>query len=538
MGRSEGLYKTPFAIFDTLKRAKVNLTTRRPNILSWYSCGPTVYDGAHIGHASSFIRQDVIRRILQAFGNELTIIQVMGITDIDDKIIKKANETGTDWSVVSRHYEKEFMEDLSSLNVNPPHVFTRVTHHIPQIISFVSKLVNNGYAYPVQDGSVYFDTEKYGSRYGLFRPTVDDETLGQGQEENETQRLKKNVKDFALWKGAKTGEPFWNNPWGKGRPGWHIECSVMASQIFGTTLDLHSGGQDLKFPHHENEEAQCCAYFDTLQWTSHWLHTGHLHFQGDVKMSKSLGNTVSIRSFLEDNSPDVLRAMCIISKYRRDLEYSPDAVVTARKLLKKFHNFISDTTAILRGQKIVQPSKPEGDDDLWKKLDRARAQLHAALIDDFDTPEALKVVIEFVSDFNRCYMTRDNNINCYAISIVNFELVLASKLFVQEFLKLVGFNEASKVSKLSDQTGKVADGQLENYLIDALVNFRKDVRSFCLALDESNKVTKKQKIAERRDLLQTCDTVRRQLLAECNIEVKDHSTGSTWVHAEIVKKEN
>ncbi|CAL8125080.1 unnamed protein product [Orchesella dallaii] len=522
---SSATHTTPFVIFDTAKNAKCRLSTIRPNILTWYSCGPTVYDSAHIGHASSFIRQDVIRRILESLDKNLTVIQVMGITDIDDKIIYKANHSGTEWNSLSKHYEQEFIEDLKNLNVIQPHIFTRVSDYIPEILKFVGNLVYSGYAYPASDGSVYFDTEKYGSRYGKFRQAnsgeqEDEETV------NEFVKGKKSVKDFALWKGSKPGEPFWESPWGsgKGRPGWHIECSVMATHIFGPSLDLHTGGQDLIFPHHENEEAQCCAYFESTNWTSHWLHTGHLHVKGDVKMSKSLGNTVSINSFLTDFSPDVLRIMCIISNYRKGLEYSQDSIDNAQKVLKKFHTFANDTSSILDGSKPVKTSAEDG--ALWSKLESARLHLQSSLQDDFDTPEAVKTVIQFISDFNRHHIPNDSSSSCSTNSNVNYELVLASRIFALEFLTLVGFQDfTSTKSKSVGSGGK--DVPYEN-LMDKFVQFRNEVRSFSLAMDEPDKQLRKRKIIERKELLKACDNVRNQLLAENKVEIKDHGKSSSW----------
>ncbi|ODM97151.1 Cysteine--tRNA ligase, mitochondrial [Orchesella cincta] len=524
---SKALYNTPFVIFDTAKNGKCKLSTRRPNILTWYSCGPTVYDSAHIGHASSFIRQDVIRRILESLDKDLTIIQVMGITDIDDKIINRANQTGKEWNSVGKHYEQEFIEDLKNLNVIQPHIFTRVSDYIPQIIGFVGNLIKGGYAYPVSDGSVYFDTEKFGSRYGKFRQANSD---SQEDEEDGTEFAggKKSAKDFAVWKGAKPGEPFWESPWGtgKGRPGWHIECSVMATQIFGPNLDLHTGGKDLIFPHHENEEAQCCAHFDSSSWTSHWLHMGHLHFKGDVKMSKSLGNTVSISNFLIDYSPDVLRIMCILSKYRKNLEYSQDSIDNAKKVLKKFHTFANDTSSILDGSKPVNTTAEDA--ALWTKLESARTHLKASLLNDFDTPEAVKTLMEFISDFNRHHIPHDSSSSSSSStnSNVSYELVLASRIFALEFLNLVGFQEFTLDSRKS-KGGGGHEIPYEN-LVEKFVQFRNQVRSYSLALNEPDKQLRKQKIGERAELITACDNVRNQLLAENGVEIKDHGKSSSW----------
>ncbi|KAL1139039.1 hypothetical protein AAG570_009100 [Ranatra chinensis] len=302
--RLPGGHETDLRIYNLCEKKKVKLITNRKNLVSWYTCGPTVYDSAHIGHACCYVKLDILRRILQDFLN-LKVVMVMGVTDIDDKIIARANECNENFNVVSRQYEKEFFDDISSLGVLSPSKVGRVTDYIPEIICFVRKIVESGYGYSTSDVSSY-------PFYGKLVPTPEKNTLGCVLGTNE----KRSPLDFALWKGAKLGEPSWNSPWGPGRPGWHIECSTIASILLGPNIDLHSGGVDLIFPHHENEEAQSCAYHDTKQWVNYWIHTGHLYLKGDVKMSKSLKNTISIKDFLSEYTSDDLRMFCLISPYR------------------------------------------------------------------------------------------------------------------------------------------------------------------------------------------------------------------------------
>ncbi len=523
-------HNTPFVIFDTAQNSKCRLTTKRKNVLTWYSCGPTVYDSAHIGHASSFIRQDVIRRIIESVDKQFTLIQVMGITDIDDKIIRRAIVTGREWKSVSKHYEREFLEDLKKINVLPPHVFSRVSDFIPEIIRFVEKLVENKLAYDVADGSVYFDTEKYGDKYGMFRQNTENEIPDDIPSSSDGKR---SSRDFALWKGAKPGEPFWSSPWGtfkQGRPGWHIECSVMASHYFGPSLDLHTGGRDLIFPHHENEEAQCCAHFQSDQWASHWLHMGHLHFKGEAeKMSKSLGNTISIRDFLKEHSPDLLRLLCINAKYRKNLDYSADSLENARKIVKKLTTFLTDSSAILNGTKQVTISTNEGESSLWENLDTSKAALNKALLYDFDTPEALKIVTELISNFNRNYSisTSSSDVNSY--QSVNFELVFAIRIFIQDFVNLVGLSLETNYNYNSSKSGTgPEDSRLEN-VINQFVQFREQVRSYSLAMEETDKERRRKLISDRKELLQACDKVRDEMLEENKVEIKDHGKNSTWM---------
>uniref|UniRef100_A0A8W7PI34 cysteine--tRNA ligase n=1 Tax=Anopheles coluzzii TaxID=1518534 RepID=A0A8W7PI34_ANOCL len=313
--------------------------------LSFYTCGPTVYDSAHIGHASCYVRLDIVQRILRHHFH-LPLVTAMNITDIDDKIIARALEQQVDWQQLARRYEDEFWSDLQRLNVRAPDVKLRVTDHIPAIVRFVQTLVEKGFAYSTADGSVYFETAKY-ERYGKLQKVIIE------PESNASKGQKRHQSDFALWKASKPGEPFWTaQGFAKGRPGWHIECSTLASHLFGRTIDFHAGGLDLRFPHHENEETQSCCYHGVPDWVTHWLHTGQLHLEGQThKMSKSLKNTVSIGELLGAYSADEFRMLCLLSHYRIAIEYGPEAMETARNVLRKFASFFSDAKAYIDGLK-------------------------------------------------------------------------------------------------------------------------------------------------------------------------------------------
>lgn len=395
-GRS---FHTGVRIWDELvdpHGGKIELNTIRPGTLTWYACGPTVYDSAHIGHASSYIRLDIIRRILESQG--ITVLQVMGVTDIDDKIIARSQLQNLPWTHLSQKYELEFFQELQQLNVKMPHLRARVTQYVPQIVNFISQLLSTSAAYSTPDGTVYFNTSKFPD-YGKFREARTAENSTGSLEEGEAKRssAKRNLRDFALWKGAKPGEPYWETPWGKGRPGWHIECSVIASHFFGEELDIHSGGMDLTFPHHENEEAQCCAYYGKHRWVRHWIHTGHLHLTGNVKMSKSIGNTVAIKEFLTTKSPDVLRMLCLMKRYNTNIDYNSETELHAVSLLRRLRTFISDCKAILLGTKKIRFK----DQELWIKVISAKAATREALLNNFDTPVALLTIMELIGEFNR-----------------------------------------------------------------------------------------------------------------------------------------
>uniref|UniRef100_A0A8D1IG03 cysteine--tRNA ligase n=1 Tax=Sus scrofa TaxID=9823 RepID=A0A8D1IG03_PIG len=357
-----------------------------------YSCGPTVYDHAHLGHACSYVRFDIIRRILtRVFG--CSVVMVMGVTDVDDKIIKRANELNVSPASLANLYEEDFKQDMAALKVLPPTVYMRVTENIPQIVAFIAGIIASGHAYSTARGNVYFDLQSRGAKYGKLVGVVPDPMGEPGDSD------KRHAGDFALWKAAKPQEPFWASPWGNGRPGWHIECSTLSSLVFGSRLDIHSGGIDLAFPHHENEIAQCEAFHRCPQWGNYFLHSGHLHVEGgEEKMSKSLRNYVTIKDFLRSASPDVFRLFCLRSSYRSAVDYSDGAILEARRLLHAVAAFVEDARAYMRGQLAGGPVR---EDVLWDRLGRTKGAVQAALADDFNTPRAVDAVVELIHHGNR-----------------------------------------------------------------------------------------------------------------------------------------
>ncbi len=303
--------KQTLHVSNSLTRELEEFTPLEGRTVKWYICGPTVYDEAHLGHAKTYISFDSIRRIMRDYFH-YDVHQVMNITDIDDKIIRKANDTSQEFTAISKKFEKEYLDDMEALNVEPPSVLTRVSEYIPEIIAYIQKIIDNGFAYE-SNGSVYFDVMQFKENpdhnYAKLAPEkVNDEEAfkeGEGVLADQTiTKEKRNDRDFALWKKSKEGEPKWDSPWGEGRPGWHIECSAMAHSAFrANDIDIHAGGVDLKFPHHDNEIAQSEAFAEQDTWVRYWLHTGHLNI-GDkktgvmMKMSKSLKNFTSIKQFL------------------------------------------------------------------------------------------------------------------------------------------------------------------------------------------------------------------------------------------------
>jgi cysteinyl-tRNA synthetase len=326
------------------------------NLVTWYMCGPTVYDHSHLGHAKTYICFDILRRIMtDYFGYNVRLC--MNITDIDDKIIMRANQNNVQFSEISRAMETEFFKDCEALNIRLPTVITRVSEYVPEIIAFIQKIIDNGYAYE-SNGSVYFDVMGYANSdkhtYAKLEPTnfgnLDLLKEGEGAlTADAVTSEKKNPQDFALWKKSKEGEPSWESPWGSGRPGWHIECSAMAGAVFKEyPIDIHSGGCDLKFPHHDNEIAQSEAYYDCDNWINNFWHTGHLHIAGK-KMSKSLKNFTTIKQILEIYSARQMRFLFLIHQWDSLMNYSPETSFNeAVAKEKQFDEFFKTVKAILR----------------------------------------------------------------------------------------------------------------------------------------------------------------------------------------------
>ena len=306
-------------LHDSLRRQKVPFEPIEPGKVGMYVCGPTPYAPAHIGHAFSAISFDTIRRALRFLGFEVRYVR--NITDVEDKIIKRANELGEDPMALAARFAADYNRDMARFNVMAPDVEPKVSTHIAEIISLIETLVANGVAYPVE-GDVYFECEKFPSYGKLSGMTLDELRAGARVDVDERKRA---PQDFALWKAAKPGEPFWPSPWGNGRPGWHIECSAMTCAHLGKTFDLHGGGKDLIFPHHENEIAQSQGAFGTDTFAHYWLHNGFLNFAGE-KMSKSLGNVFNCEQIADAVGGEALRFFCVEHHYRSPVDFEVDAV--------------------------------------------------------------------------------------------------------------------------------------------------------------------------------------------------------------------
>ena len=377
-------------IYNTLTRKKEELETITPGEVKIYACGPTVYNYIHIGNARPLCVFDTFRRYLEYRGYKVNFVQ--NFTDIDDKIIKRANEEGTDYKTVSEKYIAEFWTDVKGMNIREATVHPKATENIDEIISIISSLVEKGYAYPVENGDVYFSPKKFKEYGKLSHQPLEDLEAGARINIGE---LKKEPMDFALWKGAKPGEPAWDSPWGKGRPGWHIECSAMVRRYLGNTIDIHCGGQDLIFPHHENEIAQseCC---NGVPFAKYWMHNGYINVD-NVKMSKSLGNFFTVRDVAEKDGYEPIRYLMISSQYRSPINYSVEIIEQCKASLVRLYTCRDSLDFALQN---AGDTVPENADEIKKQLDSRREQFCRAMDDDLNTADGIAAVFELVRDIN------------------------------------------------------------------------------------------------------------------------------------------
>ncbi|HYN89692.1 MAG TPA: cysteine--tRNA ligase [Ardenticatenaceae bacterium] len=398
-------------VYNTLTNRKEPFETVEPGMVRMYICGPTVYGSAHIGHALSYILFDAIRRYLEYKG--YAVKHVQNFTDVDDKIIKRANETGESWDRLTRRYIDEFLGEMAALNVQPAHVYPFASQEMPWIISMIEGLLEEGYAY-VRNGDVYFRVSRDEDYGKLSNRRLEEQQAGARIAVDED---KEHPADFALWKASKPGEPSWESPWGPGRPGWHIECSAMNLHHLGPQIDIHGGGTDLIFPHHENEIAQTESYTGQPPFARYWLHNGMLQMGGE-KMARSVGNIISIRELLERTEPDAWRLFVLSSHYRRPVTYTSEAFGAAERGLERF-------------KAALKPATDGGREDASGLLERARATRTAfeeAMDEDFNTAAALGILFELAKAINAA---RDAGQGGPA-----FE---ESKAILRELLSVLGF---------------------------------------------------------------------------------------------------
>lgn len=377
-------------LYNTLTKKKEEFIPLHPGEVRMYNCGPTVYDYFHIGNARNFIVFDCLRRYFEYKGYKVTFVQ--NFTDIDDKMIKRANEEDTSVAVLSERYIGAYEEDAKTLGITPATHHPRATEHMDDIIAFVKELEDRGYAYAVA-GDVYFDTSKFAG-YGAL--SGQDLSQLESGARVEVDARKRSPMDFALWKSQKPGEPAWESPWGLGRPGWHIECSVMATHYLGDTIDIHSGGEDLIFPHHENEKAQSEA-LTGKPFARYWLHNGFLNIEKQ-KMSKSLGNFFTVRDIEKEFEPEAIRLFMLSAHYRNPLNFSRELMEAAKNALMRLRNF---KTMLDHMDEAVPDTRPDAGESAWTQgLSKYRTDFEAAMEDDINTADALAAVYELVRDAN------------------------------------------------------------------------------------------------------------------------------------------
>ncbi|MBS7655694.1 cysteine--tRNA ligase [Candidatus Bathyarchaeota archaeon] len=372
----------PLNIYDTLTKEKREFKPLKNNRVSMFVCGPTVYDLSHIGHARTYIAYDIIARFLKALG--YSVFFLMNITDVDDKIINKARELDASPFELSKRMTEEFFKDMNALNISSVNLYAKASEHIPEIIQQIKILIDKGYAYKV-NGDVYFDISKF-PEYGKLSHQKPEELI---KHRIEPDPRKRNPGDFALWKNMKPNEPFWESPWGKGRPGWHIEDTAITYTYFGPQYDIHGGAIELVFPHHEAEIAQGESLSGFKPMVNFWVHTGVLTIKGQ-KMSKSLKNYITIREALKNFSVDGLRIFFALSHYRSPVDFNEENLKQAEAIAENLYRVYGKALSLLK-----KNLKNESSVEITREIEAARESFYEAMKDDFNTPQALAVLINF-----------------------------------------------------------------------------------------------------------------------------------------------
>ena len=471
-------------IYNTLTKRKEEFTPREPGRVRMYVCGPTVYGYIHVGNARMEVSFDTIRRFLEYAGYRVEMVR--NITDVEDKIINAANEAGVSADEIARRYTEAYFEDMQALGVRHADHEPRATEYIPQMIRLVSTLVERGFAYQV-DGDVYYEVRKFGDYGKLSSRNLDELMSGARVEVDERKR---DPLDFALWKAAKPGEPSWESPWGAGRPGWHIECSAMSTTLLGDELDIHGGGADLIFPHHENEIAQSEAATGHSPFVRYWMHVGWLTVERR-KMSKSLGNFSTVREVLAHFPPQALRVLFLSTHYRQQLEFTDTAMAQARSALERLE--IGRQHLERMGARAQTGEAGDGSlDELDEATDTARQSFVEAMNDDFNMPRALAALFDLVAEAHRL---ADERFAPTRSQRASFHNALAT---LHELCGILGLTLEADRGPGEDLVGK---------LIQVLMNVRQQARE-----------------SGRYDI---ADTVRSRL-AELGIALEDRPDGTTW----------
>ena len=420
-------------IYNTLTRKQEEFKPQTPGVVNMYVCGPTVYNYIHIGNARSAIAFDTVRRYLEFKGYKVNYVS--NFTDVDDKMIKAAHEQGITVPQLADKYIQAFMEDTKAINIEPATMHPRATENIPEIIKFIQGLIDKGYAYE-KDGDVYYRARKFKDYGQLSGQSIDDLEVGASEHVSDDEINKKeDPMDFALWKAAKPGEINWDSPWGKGRPGWHIECSVMSTKYLGKTIDIHGGGQDLEFPHHENEIAQSEAKTGR-KFVRYWMHNGFVTIGKDnEKMSKSLHNFITVHDIIKQVDPQVLRFFMATTQYRRPIQYSEDNLIDAKNNLEHIQTAFDNLTY---RQKDAQDG---ADPVVTQKLADFKQSFTEAMDDDINVQNGITVVYELVK-FANVYAQQ---------KAVKAAALTEMKDLISELVSIFGVKLASSDNELNDE---------------------------------------------------------------------------------------
>ena len=482
-------------IYNTMTGKKEDFVPLEPGKIKMYVCGVTVYDHCHIGHARAYVAFDMIFRYLKFSGYEVTYIR--NYTDIDDKIINRAHEQGIPWNELAERFIIEFNKDMAALDIQIPTHEPKATEHIAEIIEIVNRLVEKGYAYAVA-GDVYFRVNNYSDYLKLSKRNLDD--MQAGARVNVDER-KENPMDFALWKGSKPGEPAWDSPWGPGRPGWHIECSAMSMKFLGETFDIHGGGKDLVFPHHENEIAQSEAA-NGQQFVRYWIHNGFVNIDSE-KMSKSLGNFFTIKDVLKKYDSEVLRFFLLSAHYRSPIDFCDQNLSDAESGLERIYKALAGIDAALAKQPhATSLPATEVANDLSAKIEAFPLRFREAMDDDFNTALALGNLFELVRAANRMLTETE------ALGETHMAILRDARSRISEAGGVLGLFNSEPTAYLDRIKGqKVADMQISPEQIEKLV----------LERSEARKARNFKRSDEIRDYLLTIDVV-----------LLDGPQGTTW----------
>jgi len=467
-------------IFNTLTRKKEELIPIEPGKVGIYLCGPTVYDYFHIGNARPFILFDIFRRYLKYRGFEVKY--VTNLTDIDDRIINKANEEQIAATVVAEKYTKAFFDDTKKLGILEADTYPKATENIPDIIQLIEKLVQNGLAYQI-DGDVFYSVTKFSGYGKLSGKNIDELESGARVE---VDPRKENPLDFALWKAAKPGEPYWESPWGNGRPGWHIECSVMSMKHLAESFDIHAGGVDLIFPHHENEIAQSEGATGKL-FVKYWMHNGFLKIEGE-KMSKSLGNFFTAREIMEKYHPAVIRMFFLLKHYRSPINFSEERILEAQSALERIITTLENIDSVLTEQKLENTDEIPS---LSQSIDDLKQDFLNEMDDDFNTAGAMSKIFDLVKEAN-LILSKGELHPSELLSLIKIKAIIEE---VDKFLGILFYKEATQSS--------IKEDALINILIDVRSKLRSE-KQWALA-----------------------DYIRDEI-DKAGIELKDHPNKTTW----------